>query len=158
MRKKTPISSEGLALLLSRAAQQFSLVCPVCTRPRKTSGCVDHGLCECPVGIGWDCFHRRRARSLNVQTGVTGEEGVYLRVNTDRITRWLSSQAGFSCWCGQKSKEGAKRGSRRHEYTPGRAARFPLCGYGLLPREPHPTSHPISKRIIAPSKAIKRLS
>lgn len=30
MRKKTPISSEGLALLLSRAAQQFSLVCPVC--------------------------------------------------------------------------------------------------------------------------------
>lgn len=33
MRKKPQLSPEGLALILSLAAQRFSLVCPVCHQP-----------------------------------------------------------------------------------------------------------------------------
>ena len=32
MRKKPPISPDGLALILSLAAQRFPLVCPICHR------------------------------------------------------------------------------------------------------------------------------
>ena len=74
MRKKTPISSEGLAMLLSLAAQQFPLVCPVCHQAVQDIRLRGFWFVRVP------CGHR-------VQTAPTDERGVH--PDKQRITPTL---------------------------------------------------------------------